>query len=59
VVDDVFAGAEMIKESLGKTVLQVTEIQAETKFEIESGNYFEEKMEVVAVAVAGHVASKH
>lgn len=58
-VDDVSAGAEMIKESLGKVVLQVTEIQIEMKFEVESGNCFEERMIWEAVAVVGHVASKH
>lgn len=58
-VDDVSAGAEMIKESLGKMVLQVTQIQVETKFEVESGNCFEERAIWEAVAVVAHVASKH
>jgi hypothetical protein len=56
---DVSAGAEMIKESLGKTVSQVTEILAEMKFGIESGNYFEANPIWEVVVVTGHVASKH
>lgn len=49
----------MIKESLGKTLSQVTQILAEMKVGIESGNYFEAKMIWEVVVVAGHVASKH
>lgn len=49
----------MIKESLGKTVSQVTETLAEMKFGIESGNYFEVKLMWEVVVVTGHVASKH
>ncbi len=49
----------MIKESLGKTVSQVTEILAEMKFGIESGNYFEANPIWEVVVVTGHVASKH
>lgn len=59
-VGDVSADAEMIKQSSGKSASQMTQILVELML-IESENYFEQKTiwEVVAVAVAGHAASKY
>lgn len=59
VADDVSAGAGMIRESMGKTVYQGTQMLGEVNFVTESGNYFANLKKWGVGPVVGHVAPKN